>query len=72
MGGRVTGGLIMGSLGCLGLGVLCLGGGLEHVPQPRMGVSEEMKSIQSRRRAEVLDDSMVMGTPLVQDNVERV
>ncbi|KAL2465551.1 Uncharacterized protein Adt_41402 [Abeliophyllum distichum] len=54
IGGRVTGGLIFGGL----LGFLCFGGGLEQDPQSRMGVAEEMKSMEMKRRAVILEDSM--------------
>lgn len=59
-GGKGTGGLTMGGrlmgLGCLGF--LCFGCGLPHVPQPRMGVAVEMKSMQMMRRAESLEESI--------------
>ncbi|KAK3039997.1 hypothetical protein RJ639_027187 [Escallonia herrerae] len=66
MGGRTTGGRVIGgftiggrTMGPLGvLGFLCLGWGLEQVGQPRMGVTEEMKSMEMRRRAESLEGSI--------------
>lgn len=54
----------MGPLGVLGLG-LCFGGGLPQVPQPRMGVAEEMKSKQMKKRAWSLLDSAMFFTAVV-------
>jgi hypothetical protein len=61
IGGRVTGGLmggrIMGPLGVLPLG-LCFLGGFPQYPHPRIGVTEEMKSMEMRRRAVNLEESI--------------
>ncbi|CAI9787383.1 unnamed protein product [Fraxinus pennsylvanica] len=54
-GGRVPGGLTLGGF----LGFLCFGGGLEQYPQPRMGVAEEIKSMEIKRKAVILEDSMI-------------
>ena len=52
--------VILGGLGFLG--VLCFGGlPPPQYPQPRMGVTEEMKSMQMSKRAEILEDSIFMG-----------
>ncbi|EOY31170.1 Uncharacterized protein TCM_047111, partial [Theobroma cacao] len=54
IGGLTMGGMVMGPLGDFPLGFLCFGGGLPQVPQPRIGVAAEMKSMQMRSRAEIL------------------
>lgn len=63
IGGRTTGGLTMGGrvigpLGCLPLG-LCFLGGFPQVPQPRIGVTVEMKSMEMRRRAVNLEEDSI-------------
>ncbi|CAL5443367.1 unnamed protein product [Camellia sinensis] len=76
-GGRVIGGLtmggrVMGPLGGLTLPGLCFGG-WPQMPQPRMGVVEEMNSMEMKRRAVNLDDSILVYSLLrfVLQNKER-
>ncbi|KAF5749597.1 hypothetical protein HS088_TW04G01567 [Tripterygium wilfordii] len=59
-GGKWTGGSVIGPFlgGCLGC--LCFGGGFPHEPQcPRIGVIEEMKSIEMKRIADTFEGSMI-------------
>ena len=57
IGGRVTGGFTTGPFGPLGL---CFEGGLPQEPQPKMGVAEEIKSMEMKRRALNLEDSILL------------
>lgn len=56
----------MGPLGGFPLwGFLCFGGGFEHELQQRMGVTEEIKSIEMRRRAvSLVEDSIFVSSYL--------
>lgn len=54
IGGFTRGGKVMGPLGDFPLGFRCLGGAFPHEPHPRIGVTEEMKSMKIKRRADIL------------------
>ena len=56
-GGRVIGGFTVGLFGPLGL---CFEGGLPQEPQPKMGVAEEIKSMEMKRRALNIEDSILL------------
>lgn len=53
IGGFTRGGKVMGPLGDFPLGFRCLCA-FPHEPHPRIGVTEEMKSMQIKRRADIL------------------
>lgn len=68
MGGNVTGGRVIGGFTMGGrvigpfpgflLGLWGLGAGLPQEPHPRIGVAVEMQSMQMRRRALILEESI--------------
>jgi hypothetical protein len=67
MGGRVIGPFG----GCPMGGDLCFGGGLPQYGQPRMGVAEEMKSMEMRKKAYILEESIFLGDSLWNRERER-
>lgn len=57
IGGLTIGGRVMGDFGCFPLG-LCFG--LPQEPHPTIGLAEEIKSMKTMRRAENLEESMLV------------